>query len=84
MDTFMWLTKKKKKKRQILNLHPMEYATEKDSWFYDAASAISKENDVSVIEAGFLSSDVTSTMPAPVRGRLAFTMCRCKCLIQSS
>lgn len=71
-------------KKKILNLHPIKFAIEKDSWFYEAASAISKENEASVMEAGFLSSDVTSTMPAPVRGILAFTMCRCKCLIQSS
>lgn len=44
--------------------------------FYEAASAIRKENEVSEIEAGFLSSDVTSTMPAPVRGRFALTMWR--------
>lgn len=73
-----------KKKKRILNLHPIKFAIGKDSWFYEAASAISKENEASVMEAGFLSSDVTSTMPAPVRGILAFTMCRCKCLIQSS
>ena len=74
----------KKKDKEFQIYIQFRFAILKFFLFYEAASAISRENEVSVMEAGFLSSDVTSTMPAPVRGRLAFTMCRCKCLIQSS